>query len=425
MSALWARNSCGWSCEMLESRSSARSSSDGGEAVGRHVQVVGVLVVEARGHVLPVVAQRGSQLLLRGHRDQRVLRHQVEQLAEAVHGKHVGHVGALGLVARGGDLGELALLRRQLRGRRDLHPLGLLQRALREGREPGEPLHLHVEELAADGALLGGRVDVEDVSSQGELPAVLDLVHALVAAGHELFGRLLQVEQAALLDLEAVRAQLGVGHLLGQRHGRRDEHRRLVPEQRVERRDAQPHQMRRRCQVGLVADARAPGRSAPGAAPGRRAGRPPGRARRGRPPRPRARAARGRDRSARRAGTAAGWPTRTPAAARCAQRRPAPPPRAPHVRMQEGSGAWACKSAARTPARLAPNDSRRPLGAGARASPWRAPPAREPPRAARGSVRAPTPTRSRDRWTRAGPPPRGCAGSRGRRARRFSDLRPL
>ena len=50
-----------------------------------------------------------------------------------------------------------------------------------------------------------------------ELAALLDLVDALVAAGHELVGGLLEVEQAALLDREAVRAQLGVGHLLGQR----------------------------------------------------------------------------------------------------------------------------------------------------------------------------------------------------------------
>ncbi len=255
MSALWARNSCGWSWEMLDRRSSARSCERRVEAVRRHVQVVRVLVVEARGHVLPVVAQRRRQLLLGRHRDQRVGRHEVEQLAEAVHGQHVGHVGALGLVARGRDLGQLALLRRELRRRGDLHPLGLLQRALGEGREPREPLHLHVEELAAHGALLRGRVDVEDVPARGELAAVLHLVHALVAAGHELVGGLLEVEQAALLDLEAVRAELRVGHLLGQGDRGGHEHGRLLAEQRVERGHAQPHEVRRRRQVRLVAHA--------------------------------------------------------------------------------------------------------------------------------------------------------------------------
>jgi hypothetical protein len=153
--------------------------------------VVRVRVVEARRHVVPVVAQGGRQLLLGGHRDQRVLGHQVEQLAEAIHRKYVRHVRALRLVARGRDLGQLPLLGRQFRGGRDLHTLGLLERTLGERGEPREPFHLHVEELAAHRALLGGGVDVEDVPAERELPAVLDLVHALVAAGHELFRGLL------------------------------------------------------------------------------------------------------------------------------------------------------------------------------------------------------------------------------------------
>ena len=163
-----------------------RALGEGGvERLRLHVEVVRVLVVEARGHVLPVVAQRRGELLLGRDRHERVLRHEVEQLAEAVHGQHLGHVRALRLLRRRGDLGELAVLRRQLGRRRDLHALGLLQRALREGGEPGEPLHLDVEQLAAHGALLGGRVDVEDVAADRELPAVLDLVDPLVAAGHE------------------------------------------------------------------------------------------------------------------------------------------------------------------------------------------------------------------------------------------------
>ena len=141
----------------------------------------------------------------------------------------------------------------QLGGGRDLHPLGLLQRALGEGREPGEPLDLDVEQLAAHGPLLGGRVDVEDVAPDGELAALLHLVDPLVAAGHEPVGGLLEVEQAALLDLEAVRAQLGVGHLLGQRDGGGDQHGGPAAQQGVESGDAQADQMRRRSQVRLVA----------------------------------------------------------------------------------------------------------------------------------------------------------------------------
>ena len=209
--------------------------------------------MEARGHVLPEVAQRGRQLLLGAHHHERAVRHELEQLAEAVHREHVGHVGALLGLAAGGDLGQLPVLGAQLGRGGDLHPLGLLERALGEGGEPGEALDLDVEQLAAHRALLGGGVHVEDVAPDGELAAILDLVGALVAAGHEPRGHLVEVEQAALLDLEAVRAQLGVGHLLRQRGGARHHHGGLAAQQRVERRDAQAHEVRRRRQVRLVA----------------------------------------------------------------------------------------------------------------------------------------------------------------------------
>ena len=123
-----------------------------------------------------------------------------------------------------------------------------------------KPLDLHVEELAANGALLGGGIHVEDVPPQGELAPVLHLVEALVAAGHQVVGRLLEVEQPPLLDLEAVGAKLGVGHLLGQRRGARDHHGRAAlgvrrREQGVEGRDPQAHQVRGRRQVRLVGHA--------------------------------------------------------------------------------------------------------------------------------------------------------------------------
>ena len=226
---------------MLDSRSWARSVERGVERLRLHVEVVSVLVVEARGHVLPVVAQGGRELLLGGDRHDRVVRHEVEQLAEAVHGQDVGHVGALVLLGCCGDLGQLAVLGRQLRGRGDLHALRLLERALREGGEPREPLHLDVEQLAAHRALLGGRVDVEDVAADRELAALLDLLHALVAARHELVRGLVEVEQAALLDLEAVRAQGRVGQLLGERDRGGHEHGRLArPAAHPARRSVRP-----------------------------------------------------------------------------------------------------------------------------------------------------------------------------------------
>ena len=136
---------------------------------------------------------------------------------------------------------------------RDLDALRLLERALREGREVREPLDLDVEQLAAHGALLGGGVDVEDVAAQRELAAVLDLVDALVAARDEPLGHLLEVEQLALRDLEAVRAQRGVGHLLAERRDGRDHDARPpASRKRVERRDPQADEVRRRREVRLV-----------------------------------------------------------------------------------------------------------------------------------------------------------------------------
>ena len=167
----------------------------------------------------------------------------------------------------GRDLGQLAVLGRQLGRGRDLDALGLLERALGEGREPGQPLDLDVEQLAAHRALLGGRVDVEDVAADGELAAVLDLVDALVAAGHEPLGGLVEVDQAALLDREAVRAQLRVGHLLGERRGATG-HAPTAPlavDQRVERGDAQARRGAAAARGATRSGRRGPGRSAPAA----------------------------------------------------------------------------------------------------------------------------------------------------------------
>ena len=120
---------------------------------------------------------------------------------------------------------------------------------------------LDVEEVDADGALLGGGVDVEQAAADGELAALLDLVDALVAGLDEVVGGLVEVEQVALAQGEAARAQLGVGDLLAQRHRAHDHHRLLAARRRVgegiERSDPQAHQVRRRRQVRLVGDAAA------------------------------------------------------------------------------------------------------------------------------------------------------------------------
>ena len=244
---------------MLLSRIAARSLQRLQDPVGLDVEAVGVLVVKGDADVGPMVAQAGLDVLVGGDHDLGALRDQLEQLAEAVDRQQLGDVRPL-LLGRG-DLGQLAMLGGELGGGRDLDLVGLAQAALGEGAEPSERIDLDVEQVDADGALLGGRVDVEQAAADRELAAFLDLVDALVAGLDQVVGCLVEVEQVALAQGEAVRAQLGVGDLLGQRDGAHDHHRLLGSGrrvgQRVQRGDSQAHQVRRRREVRLVGDAAA------------------------------------------------------------------------------------------------------------------------------------------------------------------------
>ena len=177
------------------------------------------------------------------------------------------------------------MLGRELGRGRDLDLLDVPQRALGERREPAQRLDLDVEHVDPHRALLGRREHVQQAAAQRELPALLDLLDALVARRDELGGALVEVEQLAHAQRERVRAQRRVGHLLRQRHRADHDHRRLelvgVPsrgQQRVERRDAQADQVRRRREVRLVGDAARgvvahPPRRQPGAQVGRQVAR--------------------------------------------------------------------------------------------------------------------------------------------------------
>ena len=114
---------------------------------------------------------------------------QVERRAERVDRQEVDRARPiLGVLERG--LGKHPVLGGELGGRRELELLGVAERALGEGREPADGLDLVAEELQARGAVLGGAEDVQDAAAQGELPAGLDLVDALVARlGQKLGGR--------------------------------------------------------------------------------------------------------------------------------------------------------------------------------------------------------------------------------------------
>ena len=79
----------------------------------------------------------------------------------------------------GGELGR----------RRDLDRLDVAERALGERRELAQRLDLDVEQVDAHRAVVGRRVDVEQLAADRELAAVLDLVDALVAHRDELLRR--------------------------------------------------------------------------------------------------------------------------------------------------------------------------------------------------------------------------------------------
>ena len=167
---------------------------------------------------------------------------------------------------------------------RDLDRLGVAERALREGGEPAQRLDLDVEQVHADRAVLGRRVDVEDAAAHRELAAVLDLVDALVARGDEVARDLVEVDEVA----DAQRTwSAGAAPGRGPSRSARPRRRRRPAarpspgvEQRVERGDAQADEVRRRREVRLVRDAAArveadgPRRRATRG--GRRRGRAPG-----------------------------------------------------------------------------------------------------------------------------------------------------
>ena len=233
----------------------------GEDAVGLDVQVMRVAVVERGADVVPVVAQRRLDVLLGREHELGLVRDQVEQVAEVVDGQQLGDVRALVGALERRDLCELAVLGGELGRGRDLDHLGRAERALREGGEPAQRLDLVVEQVDADRPLLGRRVDVEQPAADRELATVLDLVRALVAGGDEVRRALVEVEQLADPEGEAVRAQRRIRDLL--RQGDRGHHddRGLGPgaaiEERVQRGDAQADEVSRRRQVRFVGDAAA------------------------------------------------------------------------------------------------------------------------------------------------------------------------
>ncbi len=176
--------------------------------------MVGFGVVEGRAHVLPVIGQRRGDLLLAGDQHLGIGLDEVQEGPEVLDGEQLGDVRPIGGVLQRRDLGQLPMLLGQLGGRCHLHLLGLAEGALGERREPPERLDLVPEQVHPDRPVLGGREQIENAAPDCKLSAILDLIDPLVAGRHQIHGGLVQVEQLALDQREAVRSQRRVGDLL-------------------------------------------------------------------------------------------------------------------------------------------------------------------------------------------------------------------
>ncbi len=200
-----------------------------------HVELAGLVLVDRRAHVLPVVVERARNLLRRGDRDQGIVRNEIEGRQEAA------RIDVLAVL--GGELGR----------RRELDPVRVAERALGEDREPPQRLDLVAEQLDPHGALLGRRIDVEDVAADRELAALLDLVRPLVAGVRQQLGHVFQIDRLALMEDEAVGPELGIGNGLRQGDRARDDHRGpRSGRQSIESSDSETGQMGRWLHVRVV-----------------------------------------------------------------------------------------------------------------------------------------------------------------------------
>ena len=154
-------------------------------------------------------------------------------------GKELRDIGTIGLLLERGYLRQLAMLLRELCRRRDLDQVGVAQRALGECGEPPQRLDFIAKQVDSDGAILGRGKQVEQTAPDCELAPVLDLVDALVSGCDQVPSGVVEVEQIARPQREAVGPERRVGHLLRQRHRADDNHRGVVRgglvQQRVQR----------------------------------------------------------------------------------------------------------------------------------------------------------------------------------------------
>ena len=108
-------------------------------------------------------------------------------------------------------------------GRRVDHRLGdRMQRALREWREHAELFDHVAEELEAERLPSCARKDVDEATSDRDLPALLDALDALVTRENERLSELLEIQLVALREPDRRRAGVRRRHPLGNCTSRRE-----------------------------------------------------------------------------------------------------------------------------------------------------------------------------------------------------------
>ena len=113
-------------------------------------------------------------------------------------------------------------------------------------------LDLVTEELDPQRLAPGGREDIDDAASDGELPALVGALDTLVAGQSEVLGERVDTRLVADGKLEPRGALLGRRHPLGERDCR-DAHETAL-RQDVERAGALTDEMRRRFEAGFPTD---------------------------------------------------------------------------------------------------------------------------------------------------------------------------
>ena len=231
-----------------------------GERSGHvHVEVTGVIGMECRGRVLPVVLQGRPDLLGSDQDDRRLGWNELERCPEHLDREHLLDPHRLAALVRLLDRhpGECPVVGVELGRRSDRDPVEGLGRPLGEGGELADRLDLVSEQLDPGRSATGRREQVEDPSPDRELTAFEDLLDPLVTGVGKPLGSPTEVDRIPGLDQESGRPERCIGNCLGQGDGAGHDDRGRIPpgigSEGIDRLDPHPGQVGWRADLGLIA----------------------------------------------------------------------------------------------------------------------------------------------------------------------------